>query len=254
MMTFRKLSTVVATLATASVLLAPVTAMADHEPAPQTAPPPQQHEPAPAPFEPLPAWSDGWYYLWNWELGDASNPATDGGFNVDIEGSLGTGFGFGYRLAGMLRLEGEFHAQWFNVGSIDLGPGAPFVPLDYSGGISAFGAMANFFVDLPAWGRARPYLGAGYGFSRVEAEYNESVCIIVCFSTDNKVVDDWDLAEAWQAQAGIAFTNAASNSETYIGYRYFETEDLKLRTVSGTPFVQEGIQSHTLSIGIRFLL
>ncbi len=244
---FSTFGAIAAGLAAASILVAPATAIAEHESEPQ-------NQPAPAPFEPLPAWSDGWYYLWNWELGDASNPGTDGGFNVDIEGSLGTGFGFGYRLAGMLRLEGEFHAQWFNVGSLDLGPGAPFGPLDYSGGIWTFGAMANVFVDLPAWGRARPYLGAGYGVSRVEAEYNESICIIFCFSTDNKVVDDWDLAESWQVQAGIAFWNAASNSETYIGYRYFETEDLKLRTVSGTPFIQEGIQSHTLTVGIRFLL
>ncbi|UCH73353.1 MAG: outer membrane beta-barrel protein, partial [Rhodospirillales bacterium] len=187
-------------------------------------------------MEPLPAWSDGLYFLWNWELGDASNPATDGGFNVDIEGSLGTGFGFGYRLAGMLRIEGEFHAQYYNVGSLDLGPAAPFPALDYSGGLWSVGTMVNLIVDLPLGGNARPYLGAGYGLSRVTAEYNESVCVILCVSTDNEVVDDWDFAEAWQAMAGIAFWNGAANSELYFGYRYFETDDLKFRTLSGTPF------------------
>ena len=213
-----------------------------------------QEQPAAPPLEPLPAWSDGVYFMWNWDLGDSANPMTDADFGVDLEGSLGTGFGFGYRLAGMLRLEGELHAQEYWVGSLDLGPGAPFAPLDYSGSLLAFGAMANLFVDLPPLGNARPYLGAGYGFSRVEAEYSESVCIIFCFSTDNKVVDDWDLAEAWQAMAGIAFWNGASNSELYVGYRYFETDDLEFRTNSGTPFIQEGIRNHTLSIGMRFLM
>lgn len=253
MMNHRITGVIAAALAVSSVLLAPAVAMADHEPAPRTQPP-QHEQPPPPPFEPLPAWSDGFYYLWNWDIGDSANPRTDGGFDVDLDWSLGTGFGFGYRLAGMVRLEAELHAQWFRAGSLDLGPSAPFVPLDYSGGIWAVGPMANIFIDLPPWGNMRPYLGAGYGFSRVEAEYNESVCIIVCFSTENEVVDDWDFAEAWQVQAGIAFSNGVSNSETYIGYRYFETDDLELRTVSGTPFVQEGIQSHTLSIGIRFLL
>ncbi len=250
-----KLGSVFGVLAATSILLAPAVVMADHEPAPPPAEPPQ-HEPAPTPppFEPLPAWSDRFYLMWNWELGDSANPMTDANFGVDLDWSLGTGFGFGYRLAGMLRLEGELHAQWFRVGSLDLEPGAPFVPRDYAGEMWAIGAMANLFVDLPAWGDARPYLGAGYGVSRVEAEYNESICIIFCFSTENTVVDDWDLAEAWQAMAGIAFWKQASNSELYFGYRYFETDDLQLRTVSGTPFVQEGIQSHTLSIGIRFLL
>jgi opacity protein-like surface antigen len=242
-----KLGVTLGGLAISLVLLAAPPVRADHEPTTQS-----QQEPAP--IEPLPAWSDGLYFLWNWDLGDSANPTTDADFSVDTEGSLGTGFGFGYRLAGMLRLEGEFHAQWFRVGSLDLGPGAPIVPFDYSGGLQATGLMANLFVDLPAWRTVRPYLGAGYGFSRVDAEYNESICIVICFSTDNKVVDDWDLAEAWQAQAGIAFTTREANSEIYIGYRYFETDDLKLQTLSGTPFTQEGIQSHTLSVGVRFLL
>ena len=202
---FREFGTVVAALAASSLVLTPVAAIADHEPSPQTTPPPQQ-QPAPAPFEPRPAWPDGFYYVWNFDLGDAANPSTDAGFDVDIDWSIGTGLGVGYRFARMLRLEGELHANWFRVGSLDLGPAAPFPTADYSGGIWAVGAMANLVVDLPAWGNARPYLGAGYGFSRVAADYNESVCVIFCWSTENEVVDDWDFAEAWQAMAGISFS------------------------------------------------
>jgi opacity protein-like surface antigen len=254
MTTFSEFSAFTVALAASLTLLAP-SAAADHEtPPPTELPPQQQPEPAPPPFEPRPTWPDGFYYLWNFDLGDAANPSTDADFDVDIDWSIGTGLGVGFRFARMLRLEGEIHANWFRVGSLDLGPAAPFPTADYSGGIWAVGAMANLVVDLPAWGTARPYLGAGYGFSRVAADYNESVCIVFCWSTENEVVDDWDFAEAWQAMAGIAFTNGVANSETYIGYRYFETDDLELRTVSGVPFIQEGIQNHTLSIGIRFLM
>ena len=252
MMTFPEFGAIVAALAASSVLLAPVTAMADHEPAPQPAPPPPQH--APAPFEPRPAWPDGFYYLLDFDIGDSANPQTDAGFGVDLDWGVGVGLGVGYRVAGMLRLEGELHANDYRAGSLDLGPTAPFSTFDYSGDVSAQGAMANIIFDLPPAGRMRPYLGAGYGFSRVSARYNESVCFIFCFSTKNKVVDDWDFAEAWQALAGISFSNPASSSEFFVGYRYFETDDLDFRTVSGTAFVQEGIKSHTLSVGIRFLM
>lgn len=256
MTTFRDFGAVVVALAASSVLLAPGAAMADHEPAPPTAPPPQQHEPAPAPapFQPRPAWPSGFYYLMDFDIGDSANPQTDAGFGVDLDWGLGMGLGVGYRVAGMVRLEGELHANWYRAGSLDLEPAAPFPVFDYSGGVWAVGAMANLVVDLPAWGSARPYLGAGYGFSRVAADYNESVCFIFCFSTENEVVDDWDFAKAWQAMAGISFANPASNSEVFVGYRYFETDDLDFRTVSGTPFVQEGIKSHSLSVGIRFMM
>ena len=213
-----------------------------------------QEQPAPAPFQQRPAWPDGFYYLLDFDIGDSANPDTDQDFSVDLDWSLGTGLGVGYRLAGMLRLEGELHANYFRAGSLDLGPAAPFPVQDYAGGMWAVGAMANLVVDLPAWENARPYLGAGYGFSRVAADYNESVCILYCFSTENEVVDDWDFAEAWQAMAGISFSNGSPNSETFVGYRYFKTDDLEFRTNSGTPFMQEGIQNHTLSIGIRFLM
>lgn len=199
-------------------------------------------------------WGNGFYYLLDFDMGDSANPVTDADFGVDLDWSLGVGLGVGYRLAGMVRLEGEFHSNYFRAGSLDLGPAAPFPTFDYSGGVTAQGVMANLIFDLPAWGTARPYIGGGYGFSRVSADYNESVCYIICFSTKNEIVDDWDFAEAWQVMVGISFSNWSSSSETFVGYRYFETDDLDFRTLSGTPFIQEGIENHSLTIGMRFLM
>lgn len=206
--------------------------------------------PLPGASEP---WGNGFYYLLDFTLGDAENPETDADFSVDLDWSAGVGLGLGYRV-GPLRLEGEFTSEFFRVGSLDLGPASPFLAGDYSGGMHALSAMANVFIDLPAAGRMRPYLGAGYGLARVNAEYNTSVCILFCFSTTNEVVEDWDWANAWQAMAGLSFSKGAGDVEWFVGYRYYETEDLNLRTISGVFFTQDGLKDHSIMFGFRFLV
>jgi opacity protein-like surface antigen len=250
MTTFRQFSAVVAAVAVSLALLAPLPARADHE---STTQPPQQR-----PQEPtrLPgakeAWDDGFYYALDFTLGDSANPNTDAGFSVDLDWSSSAGFGVGYRL-GPLRLEGQLLTQFYRVGSLDLTGGSPFPLADYSGGIRTLNGMANLYIDLPAAGKMRPYIGAGYGLARVSADYNESVCYIFCFSTQNEIVDDWDKVNAWQGMLGVSFASASPNMEWYIGYRYYETEDLDFRTLSGVPFRQEGLQDHAFMFGFRFL-
>jgi opacity protein-like surface antigen len=159
------------------------------------------------------AWDDGFYYALDFTLGDSANPNTDAGFSVDLDWSSSAGFGVGYRL-GPLRLEGQLLTQFYRVGSLDL---------------------------------------TGGGLARVSADYNESVCYIFCFSTQNEIVDDWDKVNAWQGMLGVSFASASPNMEWYIGYRYYETEDLDFRTLSGVPFRQEGLQDHAFMFGFRFL-
>jgi len=159
----------------------------------------------------------------------------------------------GYRL-GPVRLEGDFNTHFYRVGSLDLGLASPFATADYAGAVRATNLMANLYVDLPAAGKMRPYLGAGYGVAWVEAEYNESVCFIYCFSTSNAVVDDSDRTTAWQATIGASIGTASPDREWYMGYRYYETGDLDFRTLSGVPFQQEGIQDHAFMVGFRFFI
>ena len=234
-------------LAVSSVLLAAPPVLAEHEPATQPAPGPT---PLPGAGDP---WGGGFYYLLDFSMGDSANPSTDADFSVDLDWSAGLGFGVGYRI-GPLRLEGDLNTQFFRVGSLDLGPASPFPTADYAGGMRTLNAMANLYVDLPAAGKARPYIGAGLGIARVSAEYNESICFIFCFSTKNEVVDDWDRVAAWQAMAGISFENFGSNTEWFVGYRYYETEDLDYRTISGTTFRQDGLKDHSLMFGMRFFI
>lgn len=211
-----------------------------------------QEQPAPVSAA-AESWGNGFYYMLDFSLGDSENPGTDADFGVDLDWSTSFGFGLGYRV-GPLRLEAELSSHFYRVGSLDLGVASPFPAADYAGGVHALNAMANVFVDLPAAGRMRPYLGAGFGMARVAAEYNESVCIIYCFSTSNEVVDDWDRVNAWQVMGGLSFEAWAPNREWFIGYRYYETQDLNLRTLSGLDFKQEGLQDHAIMAGFRFLL
>lgn len=240
MTNFRRLGIAIV-MAVSPMLPAPA-AMAEHEPAAPPPPPAAESQ-----------WADGFYYMVDFSIGDTKNPDTSENFGVDADWSLGLGLGAGYRL-GPVRLEAEYISDFFRVGSLDLEPGNPFAPGTYAGGIKARGAMGNLYIDLPAAGMMRPYFGFGYGFVDVSVNYNESVCIIFCFSTQNVVVDDWDRARAGQIMAGLSFQSEGSNNEWFVGYRYFETDDLKLRTTPlafSVNFTQDGLQSHTINFGFR---
>jgi opacity protein-like surface antigen len=239
MASFRKAGFVTGVLAAAAFLaMTPRPAAAD------------QHSPAPVAEA---AQASGFYYLLEFGLGDSENPDTDADFAVDLDWSMSLGFGVGYRL-GPVRLEGEFSNQFYRVGSLDLGLASPFPDADYAGGMRSLSAMGNLYFDLPTAGRIRPYLGAGLGLARVSAEYNESVCFIYCFSTQNTVVDDWDKARAWQVMAGLSARAWSAKTEWFVGYRYYETEDLDFKTIDGTAFQQDGLQDHSIMGGFRFFM
>lgn len=228
-----------------SLVLAPLPAMAEHEPKPPPGP-------APAPIPPAaPGQPTGLYFLVDLSLGDTKNSQTDAGFEVNLTWTSALGLGIGYR-TGPIRLEGEFFDHFFRVEDLEVGPAAPFEDGIYAGAVTAQGLIASVFYDFQTAGRAKPYLGAGYGFADVEANYNEAVCFLYCFSTQNDVVDDHDLVAAWQAMAGVSFPAWSAKTEWFVGYRYFATADVKLLTTDGTVFTQDGLNSHSVNGGFRF--
>ncbi len=154
----------------------------------------------------------------------------------------------------MIRAAAELFARILHVGSLDLGSASPFPPADYTGDMWTVGLMGNLYLDLPAAGRMQPYLGVGYGISQVTVQYNQAVCFIFCFSTDNEVASDYDVVRARQAMIGASFAGDSPGMEWHLGYRYFETEDLDFTTLSGVPFGHEGIRTHTVLLGMRFLI
>lgn len=248
MLNFCKFIAVAPLLALCSVVLAPLPAAADHEQAPQ-------RDPAAPPPPPPPAesdWPDGWYYMADFSVGDTEDFNTNIDTRVETDFTLGISLGFGYRL-GPTRLEAEYFSDYHRVYNVEIGASSPITAGDYAGRMGVTGGMANIFIDLPASGRMRPYLGAGLGVAHVRALYNEKFCFLFLFcSTPNDIVDDSDWAHAWQAMAGFSHRTEGSNTEWSIGYRYFETEDLEFVTTGGDPFRQENLKSHTLNIGVRW--
>jgi opacity protein-like surface antigen len=240
----RKTSIVGAVLSAALVLAMPsLPALAQEQPAPGPTPPPDVKRPG----------GGGFYFMFDFSLGDSKNPDTDADFSVDLDWSTSFGFGLGYGM-GPVRLEAEVNSHFYRVGSLDLGAVSPFPDADYAGAMRTSNLMANLYFDLPTAGNMRPFLGAGYGVAWVEAEYNESFCIIYCFSTSNTVVDDSDRTHAWQAMAGATFGRIGEIGEWYMGYRYYETGDLDFTTLSGVSFRQDGIKDHALLAGFRFFM
>ena len=236
-------------LALLAVLSAALPVMAGHEPKPQ---PEQAQAPAPLPKNTIDATRPGsLYFLLDFSLGDTKDSRTDADFEVSLTWTSAMVLGVGYR-AGPVRLEGAWFHHFFRVEDLEVGLSAPFVDDNYAGGVTADGFMASVYLDFPTAGRAKPYLGAGYGIATVEANYNQAVCIIYCFSTENDIVDDWDNVAAWQAMVGVSFPTGSPTIEWYIGYRYFGTADATLKTVDGDAFIQDGLNSHSVNAGFRF--
>jgi opacity protein-like surface antigen len=229
-------------------LLAPLPAAADHETVPPQEPPPRNTTTV---SDPAPVRQAEPYYFIGFDMGGATNSGTDAGFEADLGLQVGLDLGFGYRF-GIISLEGELYARSIRVNSLDLGAAPPFPVDDYGGGVWTSGLMGNLIVDLPVPGQIRPYLGVGYGISRVSARYGDSLCFIVCAGSGNYVVDDYDIVMASQAMAGLRVSEPSKNVEMFLGYRYFATDDLEFSTIGGTGFRQDGIRSHIFSVGIRF--
>ena len=239
-----------AILAAVLALLAPLPAVADHDKPPPPEPPPHDATPPPTPVsEPVSIWRPQAYYAIGFDLGGATNSATDADFKADLGVEMGFDLGVGYRL-GFISLEAEAYTRFIEVGSLDLGAGPPFPVDTYGGGMWTSGLMGNLIVDLPVPGKLRPYFGVGFGISRVSARYSDSLCFIICAAGGTDVVDDYDIVAARQAMIGLSVSERSM--EMFVGYRYFATDDLDFSTIGGTGFRQDGIRSHTFSVGLRF--
>lgn len=237
----RKPGAVSGALAALVVLSMALPALAEHE---------LKAKPDPAPLHEIaPTGPGGFYFLLDFSAGNTENSGTNADFEVDLGYTAAFGMGVGYR-AGPIRLEGEIYNHFFHVQVSEAGPAAPFPDPNFDGWVTAQGLMASVFYDFPTAGRARPYLGAGYGIAEVEASYYNSCFVFCLFPIE--VVDDRDQVAAWQAMAGISLPAWSPGTEWFIGYRYFGTADLNFVTFNGTAFTQDGLKSHSVNAGFRF--
>lgn len=120
-----------------------------------------------------------------------------------------------------------------------IGIGLP--PLDADGKISVFTAMLNGYYDIPTDSPWTPYIGAGVGLSRVNADIS---------TLGVPLVDDNDTVFAVQAMAGVEY--AVSPTVSILGeYRFSATADIDLVDPLGVDLSADGLRTHSIGAGVR---
>jgi opacity protein-like surface antigen len=164
------------------------------------------------------------------QLGIPFSTDYDTGFIVS--GSLG-------RQSEIIRLEAElvyFQNDYDSISVLGLS-----APLD--GDLSFVGGLVNIFYDFETGGPWRPFIGAGAGYAQVSI--NDASTVGIPFA------DDGDSAFAYQFKLGVSYQYSAT-TDFLISYRYLGSEELEFTDAFGFPFSSDGVQSHSLEVGLRF--
>lgn len=158
------------------------------------------------------------------------------GFKLDAdidEGFAGVG-ALGYEFDRGIRLEGELGYRTGEIGSVS-GTSA-------SGDVNVWSGMGNLLYDIPTGWAVKPFIGAGIGLARVDADGVSPV--------STTAIDDNDTSIAFQGIAGLGYQiNEQLNLN--ISYRYFTAPDLGFMAANGTR-VDSDYSAHTVLIGLRF--
>ncbi|MGW8287443.1 MAG: outer membrane protein [Desulfobulbales bacterium] len=145
-----------------------------------------------------------------------------------------SGLAFGYRLE-QIRLEGEVSYGRNEVDSVD----GIIIPNGYSIETSLLYFMFNGYYDFNFSNALTPYLTAGAGFSKVEADINMA-----------SIIDDkyYDTVFAYQIGAGLGYTISEIMTLNF-RYRFLGTAEPKFSYPGGT--AEAEIFSHNLTVGIH---
>jgi opacity protein-like surface antigen len=146
-----------------------------------------------------------------------------------MEASIGGAVGY---MMEKFRVEGELSYQTSDIDSMS-GPGGS---VSFNGDISALTFLVNGYIDFATGGSWTPYLTAGIGYSKVEA--------------DIESVSDDDNLLAYQLGFGIGY--AMSETVTLdLRYRYLGFDDYEYSEV-GVGSLSVEASSHNLTAGLRF--
>ncbi|MGE0256005.1 MAG: OmpA family protein [Alphaproteobacteria bacterium] len=170
-----------------------------------------------------------------WSLPEDSDFSGGGVSSADLEngwnGVLGLGYGFASGFRG--EVEGGYHRN--NVDDIN--------GVSAGGNFRAWSLMGNVYYDFRGLlGSVTPYVGAGLGGARVDAN---SISPVGASS-----VDDDDTSFAWQLMAGVAVPLAEQLDGT-LGYRYFAAPNLDYNTAAGAS-IDADYRTHSIMVGLRY--
>jgi outer membrane protein OmpA-like peptidoglycan-associated protein len=161
---------------------------------------------------------------------------TGPGINTEAEFNTGLAAAgaLGYALGNNIRIEAEIATRGGGVDNVG-GAGA-------TGDVRANSLMVNGLYDFATGNRVRPYIGAGIGVARIDADGAGPI--------GGSTTSDEDTVFAWQGIAGVAFP-LSSNLDLALDYRYFQSLDPDLRLASGTQIEAEAA-AHTVLLGLRW--
>ena len=172
-----------------------------------------------------------------------------GTVSTDFDDGYGLGAAFGKRfgLAGdknRWRVEGELSYRSNDVDTHKLNGGAALA--GSAGKLKSSALMVNVLFDINEPAKVTPYLGAGLGVSKVEADG-------FGVSAIPNVLDDDDTVLAYQFIAGLGW-DVSQKTELFTEYRYFATDDPSVTTSAATGAVGTDIsyKSNNILLGARF--
>lgn len=159
-------------------------------------------------------------------------------------------FALGYKYGDNFRAELEYSYSNFDIDTHTAFDGAggvtPFTSGQSFGDATGQTIMVSGYYDF-ALGRFKPFLGAGIGYGRVEAD-GYGVTPLVGALPGGVALDDSDSGFAYQATAGLAF-EVLDGVTAEVGYRY-QSIDARLSSVTGAPRSFD-FDTHNAFVGLR---
>lgn len=194
----------------------------------------------------------------------------------DFDSDVTWGLGMGYQFNDWFRAEAL--ATYMN-GTFDGRSNSGTVPCtgvvaatgcatDGSADFTAWGVMANGYVDLGTYSGFTPYVGAGIGYTLVD--YDNYVTTESCvgggcggpapFTTTHPGEDSWRFTYALMAGVAYEFTR---NLKLDMGYKYTNVDggdmysfdgDSTAAGASGTQGTDDGFSTHQILASLRYAL
>ena len=158
------------------------------------------------------------------------------------------GVAAGQVLTPRLRTEVEFSYRSHDLYQFDVLTPTNTVAYKAGGEVQVYSGMTNVyweFVNFPLL-NAKPYLGAGLGFARVESDFQVGATSLLSPTYDR------DSALAYQWMAGLNWCTAP-NMSVFVEYRFFAAENIRLESNLGGAI--PGLfdyRSKNLFAGVRF--
>lgn len=150
---------------------------------------------------------------------------------------FGIGGGLGYRIRDF-RVEGEILYGRNDVKDIHFTGGGG----DMTGYYDLWGAAINFFYDIPAGFRFRPYVGAGLGAVLFTAH---DITLAGFPATNGR-----STLYAYQFMAGASYT-LSDTWRLLLGYRFMGMSGPDFET-GGIPLYGDPVRTHALQAGVQF--